>query len=150
MQLSQNYRIVSLNWQSPMQAQLKAIRLQVFIVEQQVPVHMEWDEYDKDALHLLVLDTQDQAIGCARVILNKALNQAKLGRMAVLKHCRGQGLGGMLLDEAVHICQLRQYDHILLSAQTHATSFYEKAGFNVVSEPYADAHIPHVDMLLKL
>lgn len=150
MQLSQNYRVLSLNWQSVMQAQLKAVRQQVFIAEQQVPEALEWDEHDTGALHLLVFDQQSQAVGCARIILNKALNQATLGRMAVLKKSRGQGIGSMLLDEMVRICQSQQYGRILLSAQTHAVPFYKKAGFDVVSKPYIDANIPHVDMLLKL
>ena len=43
----------------------------------------------------------------------------------------------------------QQLKEAILSAQTHATSFYEEAGFVIVSDVYLDANIPHVDMLLK-
>jgi predicted GNAT family N-acyltransferase len=35
----------------------------------------------------------------------------------------------------------------MLSAQVHATAFYEKLGFAIVSGEYLDAGIPHVDMV---
>lgn len=34
-----------------------------------------------------------------------------------------------------------------LSAQVHATAFYERLGFRIVSDEYLEAGIPHVDML---
>ena len=35
----------------------------------------------------------------------------------------------------------------MLSAQVHASSFYERFGFSVVSGEFLDAGIPHVDMV---
>ena len=87
-----------------------------------------------------------QAIGCARILLD----QAKIGRMAILKPYRHKGVGRILLDEIIQTCQSHSLDQILLSAQTHAIPFYQKAGFKVVSEPYIDANIPHVDMRFTL
>jgi predicted GNAT family N-acyltransferase len=34
-----------------------------------------------------------------------------------------------------------------LTAQVHATAFYERLGFQVVSEEFLEAGIPHVDMV---
>ena len=144
--MSQKYHIEVLNWQSELQGQLKVVREEVFIKEQHVPLYIEWDEYDETAIHLLAVDTQGQAVGCARILVD----QAKIGRMGVLKTWRGHGLGCALLEKAIEICKSHHINRISLSSQTHAIKFYEKAGFMVVSEPYIDANIWHVDMQLAV
>lgn len=106
---------------------------------------IEWDAYDETANHLLVLDNQQQAIGCARI-----LECGSIGRMAVITSWRGVGLGTALLDKAIQSCKERNISKITLSAQTHAISFYEKAGFVVCSDVYLDANINHVDMQLNI
>ena len=135
------YRIEVLDWDSPQQPQLKAVREQVFIIEQRVPLSIEWDEHDAEALHLLAVDENHQAIGCARI-----LKHGRIGRMAVLKQWRGQGVGQALLNKALQICQGLGMQQVALSSQTHAIPFYRQAGFEVTSDAYIDANIWHVDM----
>ncbi len=124
---------------------LRLIREQVFIDEQQVPVALEWDAYDADAVHLLAWNQQQEAIACARL-----LDNGSIGRMAVLKPWRGAGIGHALITEAIAYYRQQQYQLITLSAQQHAIPFYEKAGFLVCSKPYLDANILHVDMQLNI
>lgn len=125
-------------------AQLKAVRQQVFIIEQQVPIALEWDEQDEAAQHILALNHAHEPVGCARLLAN-----GSIGRMAVLKAWRGCGIGTALLDMAVAIHLQQGAQTIQLSAQMHAIPFYEKAGFVVCSQPYLDANIMHVDMQLS-
>jgi predicted GNAT family N-acyltransferase len=139
--MNQSFTIEQVTWDSPKQALLKAVREEVFIIEQHVPLYIEWDEYDQEAIHLLALDKTGQAIGCARI-----LKKGRVGRMAVRRDWRGKGLGQALLDEAIKICQSLGMQTIAISSQTHAIKFYEKAGFTVTSEAYIDANIWHVDM----
>ena len=123
---------------------LRAVRTAVFIEEQSVTPEFEWDDIDRDAVHLLAMYDK-QAIGCLRII-----QYAKIGRMAVLSPWRGLGVGKMLLNQAIHICRTHGSKQIDLSAQTHAIHFYQQAGFQVISEEYTDVQIPHVDMRLML
>jgi predicted GNAT family N-acyltransferase len=139
------FSIEQLSWQSPKQAMLKALREQVFIIEQSVPEYIEWDEYDESAIHLLALDDAQQAIGCARILLERG----RVGRMGVLKAWRGNGVGYALLMEAIAISKAHGLQQLQLSSQTHAIPFYEKAGFVVTSDAYIDANIWHKDMELK-
>ena len=125
------------------QAELRQIRQSVFIEEQQVPVELEWDGLDEQALHLLAVDTLGKPIGCARI-----LPEGIIGRMAVIKEWRGQGVGQALLGKAVNVCRTHGWQNVTLSAQTHAISFYELSGFVICSEEYLDAGIPHRDMRL--
>src|SRR5690606_29654826 len=92
------------------------------------------------ARHLLACDTTGKAIACARV------SDGSIGRMAVLKGWRYQGVGAALLQAAIALCVKNGWHDIRLSAQTHAIGFYEKAGFSICSEEYPDAGIPHRDM----
>lgn len=131
-----------MTWHSH-QALLKSVRKQVFIIEQRVPIELELDELDADATHLLAINSEKQAIGCARL-----LGDGSIGRMAVLKDWRGYGIGSELLKMAITIQQQHGVQMITLSAQTHAICFYEKAGFEVISEPYLEANITHIDMRL--
>lgn len=132
------------DWDSD-QEDLRRIRERVFIQEQQVPVALEWDGLDEDAIHLLACDPCGNPIGCARV-----LDSGVIGRVAVLAQWRGQGVGSALLAEAIACCRNRGWPVVTLSAQTHAIPFYERMGFIVCSEEYMDAGIPHSDMRLEL
>lgn len=136
------FTIHLVSWQTHA-AQLTALRESVFIQEQQVPVALEWDGQDMAAEHLLAINHARVAIGCARLP-----GDGSIGRMAVLKHWRSQGVGMALLQQAIAIYQQKGLHTITLSAQTHAIGFYEKAGFKICSPPYLDAGIWHVDMQL--
>lgn len=113
--------------------------------EQNVPASLEWDGLDASATHLLAIDANDQAIGCART-----LSHGSIGRMAVLQHWRRRGVGHALLESAIEICRRQGVDTIRLSAQTYAIHFYARFGFEVCSDEYLDAGIPHRDMQLSL
>jgi len=139
-----NIVIIEGSW-TELQTQLVEIRTQVFIEEQHVPIEIEWDDEDQDAIHLLVIDHQQRPIACARI-----LKKGRVGRMAVLKGYRGAGLGHALLNKAIEICRRLHMPKISISSQTHAIKFYETAGFVVTSEAYIDANIWHKDMTLML
>lgn len=109
--------------------------------EQSVPLELEWDGVDDAAQHLLALNSAGEPIGCARLP-----GDGSIGRMAVLKPWRGKGAGSALLRKAMLLYRQQGIRKLTLSAQLHAVSFYERAGFQVCSEPYLDANILHVDM----
>ena len=126
--------------------QLKNIREQVFIQEQKVTPELEWDGMDEKAIHFLVFK-DEEAIGCARAIVIKS--QMQLGRMAVLKEYRGQGVGSTLIENAIVTAKLKQLSGIHISAQCNAINFYVKFGFEVTGDTYLDAEILHRDMTLE-
>jgi predicted GNAT family N-acyltransferase len=142
--MKNNLKIEIVKWIDD-HTQLKNIREKVFIQEQKVTPELEWDGMDENAMHFLVFNDK-AAIGCARAIVIK--DHMQLGRMAVLKEYRGQGIGSALLEKAMTIAKLNQLSAIYISAQCHAIDFYKKFGFEVKSDIYLDAEIPHRDMTL--
>ena len=126
-------------------APLSMIREKVFIEEQKVMFQLEWDGKDEEAIHFLAYQ-DEKAIGCARAFVIE--NHMQLGRMAVLKEYRNNGIGSFLIEKAITTAKLNQLSKISISAQCHAINFYKKFGFEVTSEIYLDAGISHQDMEL--
>ena len=133
------------------QSHLNNIRAQVFILEQNVPEELEWDNEDETAIHALAwsqFDDSTLAIGTARIIIKN--KQAYIGRMAVLSQWRKQGIGSRILQACIDVCRQRGVKTIILNAQTYVLPFYHKAGFHITSEEFMDAGIPHKQMQLDL
>lgn len=130
-------RIVKTDWKNDREA-LAAIRRRVFIEEQHVPEDMEWDEHDMASVHFLALDADGNAVGCVRL-----LPTGQISRLSVLENHRSEGIGRRLLEAAITEARARGLREIFLHAQTHATSFYEAAGFLVDGGIFIEAGIPH-------
>ena len=126
---------------------LYMIREKVFIEEQKVTSQLEWDGMDEEAIHFLAFKNE-KAIGCARAFVIE--NYMQLGRMAVLKEYRGEGIGTALLEKAMTTAKLNELSVIYISAQCQAIDFYKKFGFEITSDIYLDAEITHRDMKLEL
>lgn len=120
---------------------LRRIRTVVFVHEQKVPEQEEWDGLDDDACHFLALDSAGREVGCARL-----LPTGQIGRMAVLAHERGKGIGEQLLAAAVAKAESRNLNEVFLHAQTHAIGFYLRGGFVSFGDEYFEAGIPHRSM----
>ena len=121
-----------------------AIRLRVFVQEQGVPEAIELDRDDARARHLLAL-SRGRAIGTARIVARR--DSAKIGRMAVLKRYRRNGVGTMLLKRAVQRARRLGARKIYLHAQVAVIGFYEKLNFRCVGPVFEEAGIPHRKMI---
>lgn len=128
------------DWQKD-NADIRRIREAVFIAEQNVPPELEWDADDNVAVHFLAME-DDYAIGTARL-----LQDGQIGRVSVLKDWRGLKVGDALMQAAIVEAQNRDLSQQKLTAQVHATAFYERLGFKVVSEEFLEAGLPHVEMV---
>lgn len=125
-----------------------ALRHEVFVVEQNVPIEEERDALDATATHLLA--RQDgAATGTARIVFIDDI--AKVGRVCVTTQARGTGLGAALIKAAIQVASERDgIAKVKLGAQTHALGFYEKLGFTAFGPVYLDAGIEHRDMVFDL
>jgi predicted GNAT family N-acyltransferase len=127
------------------QASLQDLRRAVFIIEQQVPESLEWDEFDRVSIHALAQDAKGEVIGTGRL-----LPDGHIGRMAVRRDWRRRGVGGAILEYLID-CARRRGDRTLqLNAQTHAIAFYERHGFVAQGEEFPDAGIPHRQMTREI
>ncbi|MFW5963848.1 MAG: GNAT family N-acetyltransferase [Natronomonas sp.] len=125
-----------------------AVRREVFIDEQGVPEHRELDGKDGEAIHFLATD-EGTAVGAARM---RAYDEAtaKAERVAVVESHRGTGLGRALMDALEAEAADRGYDEVVLHAQVPVVEFYERLDYEVTSEEFEDAGIPHREMRKRL
>ena len=126
-----------------------ALRIEVFVKEQKVPMELELDEKDhsKNTVHIGYFDN-NKLIGVARLI-DMDRDVIHIGRVAIDKNYRGKGIGRELIIgcETTAKLILKRKIIIELSAQIQAEKFYESLGYNRVNDTiYLDAGIEHVDM----
>jgi len=132
-------RIELMPWE---QARVHAapIRTTVFVAEQGVPPELEMDAMDASCLHAVAFEDA-RAVATGRL-----LPDGHIGRMAVLKECRGKGLGGAVLAKLMEAAKRRGDAQVMLAAQVHAVPFYAAHGFEAYGEVYQEAGIAHRNM----
>ena len=121
--------------------ELLRFRQGIFVVEQSSP-YPDLDGLDQDAWHLVV--RVDGALtGYARLVPTPL----RIGRVAVAAKQRRHGLGRTLMEEALSFChESYPAQDIVLAAQLPLVPFYTSFGFTVISEPYEDFGVMHVEM----
>lgn len=144
------------------QTQASEIRTKVFIDEQQVSRTDEWDGNDEHATHFLIHTGAGIAVATARVIIERVnLRPAfHIGRVAVLKDFRNQGIGHYLITELIDWCLDQKPNpgtpntnkanpRIYLHAQVDRRAFYEQLGFVIEGDEFMDAGIKHISMTFR-
>lgn len=132
-------RIVLGDWDAQRDA-ARPIRYEVFVLEQGVPLEIEWDDMDPLCVHAVAYD-EGRAVGTGRL-----LPDGHIGRMAVLGTVRGKGVGSALLDALTAQAKARGDKAVILNAQTHAAPFYLRHGFVPEGGEFIEAGIPHLRM----
>ena len=126
------------------------IRHAVFVEEQGIPAELEIDDYDPIAEHALAL-VDGRCVATARIYLDEQdPSKAKIGRMAVLKDFRGQGIGTALLGEAIRVGMMQGASIFELHAQQSAAPFYAKLQFKPDGPIFDEVGIAHQRMRLVL
>jgi YbgC/YbaW family acyl-CoA thioester hydrolase len=126
-----------------------AIRKQVFVDEQGIPAELEWDAADAVCLHAVAYNRLGLALATGRLLEHEP-GISKIGRMAVVATMRGSRLGRAVLDALVQAARERGDCQVLLHAQSSATGFYRRAGFEAQGAEFEEAGIPHLAMVKAL
>jgi len=124
------------------------VRRQVFVDEQGISEHLEFDGHDKEALHIVAKD-REKVIGTARVIFI-ASSKAKIERMAIQKAFRGRGIGREIITFLIKNLRNKQVEQVVLHAQCSAIPFYKLCDFEESGSPFMEAGIKHVKMQKRL
>lgn len=127
-----------------------AIRKQVFVKEQGVPLDDEFDQFDTlDGIceHILV-HYNEQPVGTGRIrFMNRV---GKLERICILEPYRKFGLGKNIIKALEEIAEERGASQVKLHGQTQAEGFYQKLGFRTSSNVFIEDGIPHILMLKEI
>ncbi|NRD78461.1 GNAT family N-acetyltransferase [Bacillus sp. BRMEA1] len=123
------------------------VRKIVFVEEQNVPFEEEIDQYEDEATHfVLYLNGEPAGAGRFRIIDGTG----KVERICVLKEVRKTGSGKAIMEAIEYFAKNQGIHKLKLNSQTHAIPFYSNLGYEVVSEEFMDAGIPHKTMMKQI
>jgi ElaA protein len=126
------------------------LRHDVFVIEQNC-IYRDMDEKDYNSFHLLMIEN-DEVIACCRLV-NPGIsyNEPSIGRVCSVKAKRMEGIGMVLMTEAMRACNsLWPGQSIVISAQSYLEKFYSKFGFKSVGKQYLEDDIPHIKMIAEI
>jgi len=136
----QPFRVAVVDFQAAL-AELRAVRDEVFVGEQRVPVDIEHDALDPLCTHVVARLLDGTPVGTARLTPER-----HIGRMAVRAPWRGRGVGDALLLALVDEARRRDWPEVRLNAQVSAIGFYERHGFQPYGPRFLEAGIEHQAM----
>ncbi|HWA18637.1 MAG TPA: GNAT family N-acetyltransferase [Devosia sp.] len=120
-----------------------ALRRDVFVGEQHVPAHEEFDEYDLSCTHVVAL-LEGSVVGALRII--ELPEHVKIGRVAVAHAARGKGIATAMMRYAMDFARGRGHKRFYLTAQIDKLALYEKLGFTAFGDQFQDGGMPHLAM----
>ncbi|WP_042455361.1 GNAT family N-acetyltransferase [Neobacillus dielmonensis] len=123
------------------------IRKTVFVEEQNVPLEEEIDQYEEEAIHFVMYDN---GVPLAAGRFRNLDGYGKVERICVLKDARKIGAGKAIMNKIEAYAKDNGLHKLKLNAQTHAIPFYAKLGYQVDSEEFLDAGIPHKTMIKEI
>lgn len=122
---------------------LKA-RAEIFVMEQNI-CYQDMDDVDYESLHCF-LKEGNKVVAYLRAFYRDE-SSVKIGRVLTLEH--GKGNGRILMEKSLPAIKGKMAcTKIVMEAQKHAIGFYEKFGFEVVSDEFWEEGILHVVMEL--
>jgi predicted GNAT family N-acyltransferase len=121
---------------------IRSVRNTVFSDEQGIAETLDFDDRDHECVHVLAWIGDGEAIGTARM-----LPDGHVGRIAVHKQWRGQGVGTRLTGYLTDLARDRGFAEIYLHSQAQAAGFYARLGFEARGETFMEAGIEHVLMV---
>ena len=128
---------------------LLKLRQDVFALEQEC-LYPDIDGLDRKAWHVLGGDAQGNLCAYSRVVWpGFRFDEPSIGRVVTSQEYRLAGWGRELMQFS--IAQTQQTfpgAAIRISAQAQLEKFYLSLGFSVVSAPYDEDGISHIEMLL--
>ena len=119
------------------------MREKVFMEEQ--GFSYDYDATDDVAVHMVMFDG-DIPVAACRIFEGETQDVYILGRLAVKKECRGQGIGSRILGEAKAQAKKLGASKLILHSQMQAKEFYAKNGFAAYGEIEYEEDCPHIWM----
>lgn len=132
--------------------ELGFLRQEVFVVEQESP-YLDFDRIDYKCYHLMAHNEAGDLVAYARLVPVDVSysGDVSIGRVVNSKLVRGQGMGKLLMQKAIAICQeLWGAVDIRISAQDYLLRFYGNLGFIPTNKKYLEDGIPHTQMYMPL
>ncbi|MHB8342270.1 MAG: GNAT family N-acetyltransferase, partial [Mycobacteriales bacterium] len=117
------------------------LRREVFVDEQGVDPNIERDGADPSAIHVVALAPTGAVVGTGRLV--DAGDHARLGRIAVRRADRGQGIAPAVVRALEDSAAGAGLPLIRLHSQQPVTGFYRFLEYDEDGPPDVEAGLPH-------
>lgn len=134
------YHIDKIEWDTGKDL-LQQIRERVFVCELHIPKHVEFDNLDRFALHVLVTDDNQAPIATGRLSTD-----GLIGRIAVLPEHRNRCVYKTLLTYIVTLAQQQGCDCISINCILNEVDRFKRSGFLQQGNVFMEAGIPRLRM----
>ena len=121
-------------------------RAEVFMLGQGI-ICQDMDGVDYKSRHFFLWENEKicaylRAFYCSE-------NDVRIGRVLAIN--KRQGIGSQLMKNVLSYIKTNMpCDKISVNSQTQAAGFYEKFGFERISDEFMEEGVPHIKMLLQL
>ncbi len=121
-------------------------RLEIFVVEQKI-VYQDLDDVDYESTHCFL--EEDGKIVAYLRFFDLDDETIRISRVITIEH--GKGHGRELMNKSLKVIRNNtNYKKILIHSQKYAKGFYEKHGFEVISDDFLEEEIVHITMEFKI
>lgn len=127
------------------QASAFFVRMEVFVLERNIPLQDEFDDLDTDERVYAVIYDGDKPVATGRIIQEEE-TIVRPGRIAVLKEHRGKRLGEWIIKEIEAYSIKEGCTQSVIHGELSAAGFYEKLGYSRVSDVYEEDGVPCVTL----
>tara|TARA_R110002167_G_scaffold88523_17_gene238812 strand:+ start:471 stop:929 length:459 start_codon:yes stop_codon:yes gene_type:complete len=120
---------------------LRKLRNKIFVCHWRIPQEYEFDQQDKDAYHVLVVDENNQDVATGRIT-----EQGEIGRIAVEPQHRGPEVYQLLFNALICIAQQHGLHSVNVLCELEGVEHYQQQGFQPVGPVFMDAGIARQSM----
>lgn len=136
--------IEQVDWQSASQ-RLIELREQVFVLEWQLPREAEFDDEDKNAVHIIISNAEQKAVATARLTLN-----GEIGRVAIRLGYRNLQVYKQLFGALVTLAHSLNIATLTMNCDLTSVSHHESLGFTCSGPAFMEAGIARQPMSCPL
>lgn len=142
--MNSTLKIDTLRWNEA-EAPLKSLKPLLAIQEATSP-NQTFDNYDAQATHFIVSDTQGSPVGCARL-----MNTGVIGRPQVLHAFANQGAETLLIESIISYAKENtRLDSLTITEDVRLAPYYVHFGFKADGEPSMDHALPSQRMVYQI
>jgi len=125
------------------------IRQKFFVEEFNLPEESEFDEYDKEAMHVLVYDNSENRKAVATGRISYDGNLCLISKVSVLKEYRNLKYGDFTVRMLINKAFTSGIREVYVNALPTMMEFYKKIGFIQTEKVYTELEITYNVMVIS-
>ncbi|WP_203640947.1 GNAT family N-acetyltransferase [Levilactobacillus andaensis] len=127
-----------------------SLRQATFVTERGISRDVEFDDRDTpERQYVVAYQRPELPVGTLR-LEPQSDTEMRFGRVCTSQAVRGQGIGSQVLRAGEDWAKAHGFTIGIIDGELTAKTFYERCGYHVVGEPFAEDGAPVVTLKKKL